>query len=256
MRSGAWAALLVAALFHAHLHAAPRVAIIVDDLGYRLSEGLRATRLPGPVACAVIPNAPHARSMAEAAHAQGKEVLVHLPMQSIDPARPVGGDGITLETTRDGVQRLVRAGLAAVPHARGMNNHMGSLITRHPGHMTWLMQALAHEQLFFIDSVTTGDSVALSMAREQGVPALARDLFLDREDMAEAEIEARLDRLLALARRRGHAVGIAHPYPATMAVLERRLRSLEASDIELVPVATLVTATAATAARPVRTTLD
>lgn len=235
----------------------PRIAIIVDDLGFRHAEGMRAVNLPGPVACAVIPNAPHATAMAEAAHRRGKEVLMHLPMQSVDPTRPVGEDGITLSTTRRDLRRLVRAGLDGVPHASGVNNHMGSLITRHPGHMTWLMQELARERLFFVDSVTTGASVALSMAREQGVPALKRDLFLDREDMTEAQIDARLTRLVAIARRRGYAVGIAHPFPATMAVLERRLAALGASGIRLVTVAELVAETdPASAASTPLTTAD
>lgn len=250
------ATLLIAAWCCASAAAAPRIAIIVDDLGYRYSEGLRATRLPGPVACAVIPHAPHARAMAEAAHGRGKEVLLHLPMQPIDPARPVGDEGITIETTREGMRRLLRAGLDAVPHASGVNNHMGSLITRHPGHMTWLMQELARERLFFVDSMTTRNSVALSMAREQGIPALRRDLFLDREDLPEAHIEARVEQLLEIARRRGHAIGIAHPYPATMAVLERRLRSLAASGIELVPLAELVSSETTAAAVRVQESAD
>lgn len=225
-----------------------RIAIIVDDLGFRYAEGVRAVNLPGRITCAVIPNAPHAVAMARAAHQRGKEVLLHLPMQPVDPARAVGEQGLTIDTTRVGVRRLLRAGLAGVPYASGVNNHMGSLITRHPGHMTWLMQELAREQLFFVDSVTTLSSVALSMAHEQGVPALKRDLFLDRDDMTEEQVEQRLDKLLALARRRGYAVGIAHPFPATMAVLERRLEALEASGIKLVPVSELVAAPAALAA--------
>lgn len=222
--------------------AQPVVAIIIDDLGYRYTEGLRAARLPGPVACAVIPNAPHAVAMATAAHRHGKEVLVHLPMQPVDAKRAVGSEGITLDTTRSGLRRLLRSSLEGVPHATGVNNHMGSLITRHPGHMTWLMKELRGERLFFIDSVTTGSSVALAMAQEQGVPSAGRDIFLDDEQMTESEIDQRLERLFERARRQGYALGIAHPYPATIALLERRLESLSARGIRLVTVAELIQA--------------
>ena len=220
--------------------AGPAVAVIIDDLGYRYQDGYKAVNLPGRVACAVIPNSPHGKAMARAAFRNGKEVLLHLPMQSTDPERPVGTEGITLETTRDGVSAVLRAGLDGVPHASGVNNHMGSLITRHPGHMTWLMKELAARDLFFVDSVTTGASVALSMAIEQGVAATARDVFIDREDATEAQISAQLDHAVELAKRRGNALVIGHPYPETMAVLERELARIERRGVRLVTVRELI----------------
>ncbi|MBT8422167.1 MAG: divergent polysaccharide deacetylase family protein [Gammaproteobacteria bacterium] len=220
--------------------AAPSIAIIIDDLGYRYDEGQRAVALPGDVTCAVIPNTPHGADMAEAAHAAGKEIMLHLPMQPLDKQRPVGDEGIALETTRRGVTEALSSGMLAVPHVVGVNNHMGSLITRHPGHMTWLMQDLLERNLFFIDSVTTRSSVALRMAREQGVTATRRDLFLDFEEATEAEIHSRLQELYAVAYRQGHALGIGHPYPATMAVLERELPRLAERGIRLVTVSQLI----------------
>ena len=218
----------------------PSIAIIIDDLGYRYLEGKRAIALPGAVACAVIPNTPHGTNMAEAAHAVGKEILLHLPMQPLDPERPVGDDGIALETTRSGVTEALLAGINSVPHVSGVNNHMGSLITRHPGHMTWLMQELQARDLFFVDSVTTESSVALSMAREQGVTSTRRDIFIDFEEATEAQVNDRLEDLYALARVQGQALGIAHPYPATMAVLERELPRLAQRGVRLISVKELI----------------
>ena len=222
-------------------HAAPpAIAIIIDDLGYRYEEGKRAVALPGAIACAVIPNSPHGPIMAEAAHAFGKEILLHLPMQPLDPERPVGDEGIALHTTRFGVSEALRNGVRSIPHVTGVNNHMGSLITRHPGHMTWLMQELQGRDLFFVDSVTTEASVALSMAREQGVKATRRDIFIDSEEATEPEIIARLETLYALAHRQGQALGIAHPYPATMAVMERELPRLAMRGVQLITVKELI----------------
>ncbi len=218
----------------------PSIAIIIDDLGYRYVEGKRAIALPGPVACAVIPNTPHGTPMAEAAHALGKEILLHLPMQPLDPERPVGDDGIALETTRRGVTEALRSGIVSVPHVSGVNNHMGSLITRHPGHMTWLMKELLERDLFFVDSVTTESSVALRMAREQGVTSTRRDIFLDSEEATETEIIESLESLYAMARRQGQALGIGHPYPATMAVLERELPRLAERGVQLITVRELI----------------
>src|SRR5690606_32302890 len=116
--------------------------------------------------------------------------------------------------------------LASVPHARGVNNHMGSLITRHPGHMTWLMQSLARDGLFFVDSYTHPQSVALEMAREGGIPTARRDVFLDHVPEPEA-IAFQFRRLVSRAKRNGQAIGIGHPSPETLEFLQAALPVLQ-----------------------------
>ena len=211
----------------------PRIAIIIDDLGYQRAAGRRAVALPGPVACAVLPLTPRAAELAEAAHAAGKEVLLHLPLQSIGEREPQPG-GIVLDMSRAQLARSFGDSLRSVPHVTGVNTHQGSLLTQHPGHMQWLMQEIgAREGLFFVDSYTTADSVALTLAREAGIASLRRDVFLD-PDRAADTVSREFARLKRLARARGMAVGIGHPYPATLALLERELPRLADEGIELV----------------------
>ncbi len=211
----------------------PVIAIIIDDLGKRLDHGQRVLRLRGPVACAFLPRAAHTRALALAAHRRGKEVLLHLPMQSVAFGRLDRG-GLTLHMTEQAFRRQLKADLRAVPYVQGVNNHMGSLLTRHPGHMLWLMRALRqHGGLFFVDSRTTDKTVALQIAHETGVPGIRRDVFLDH-DPSPAAVEAQFERLLRLARRKGHAVAIGHPYPVTLAMLERRLPQLQREGVRLV----------------------
>jgi hypothetical protein len=218
---------------------APRIAIIIDDLGYGWAAGVRSARLPGPVGCAVLPGTPHGARLARLAHGAGKEVMLHLPMQSLDDLEPAPGT-FHLDTSRGQLAHRVAADLAAVPHVSGINNHRGSLLTRHPGHMTWLMEEIAaREGLFFIDSYTTAASVALGIARESGIPAARRDVFLD-PDPDPATVRREFDRLVALARRHGTALGIGHPYPATLALLEKELPRLAELGIELVSPGELV----------------
>lgn len=218
----------------------PRIAIIIDDIGDRHAEGLTAVELPGVVACAFLPHTPHARELARRAHANGKEVLLHLPLQSLQ-GKELGPGAITLHTSETEFRRILQDNLAVIPYVQGVNNHMGSLLTRHPGHMTWLMQDLAaNGKLFFVDSYTHADSVALDMARERGVPAARRDVFLDNIPEPEA-IEAEFARLVQLARERGSAIGIGHPYPQTMEYLARILPALETDyGVTLVPVSALL----------------
>lgn len=211
-----------------------RIAIIIDDLGYESAAGRRVVNLPGPVACAVLPDTPRGRDLAIAAHAAGKEVLLHLPLQ------PETDDGhnepgtIVLDTTRTEFAASFAHSLASVPNVIGVNSHKGSLLTRHPGHMSWLMEEIrARGNLLFVDSYTTHHSVALSMARENGIPSVRRDVFLDTE-RDPAAIERQFERLKRLARSRGFAMGIGHPYRETLELLERELPGLKAEGIELV----------------------
>lgn len=216
------------------------ISIIVDDLGYQEEGGQRVVNLPGPVACSVLPHTPFGERLARSAHAAGKEVLLHLPMQAMNNKDP-GFGALTLETSEDELRRLLLANLGAVPHAVGVNNHMGSLLTRHPGHMDWLMRNLRDDprQLFFVDSMTSPHSVALRLAREHNIPATSRDLFLDR-DPDPAAIARQFERLVALAQERGSAVAIGHPYPGTLDVLERELPGLEARGVRLISVAEFI----------------
>ncbi len=225
---------------HCLAESLPRIAIIIDDLGYQLDAGQRVIDLPGPVVCAILPGTPRARQLALGAHDNGKEVLLHLPLQAIEHHGPSEPGGITLDMSRARVSKVFAAAIDSVPFAAGVNSHRGSLLTRHPGHMRWLMEDIrARDGLFFVDSYTTHESIALRIAAETGVAALKRDVFLDTDPAPEA-IERELERLKTMASQRGHAVAIAHPYTTTLEILERELPRLRAAGFEIVPVSELI----------------
>lgn len=227
------------AVADAALDRLPAIAIVIDDLGKQEIPGRRVAELPGPVACAFLPLARHTPKLAELAHAHHKEVILHLPMESMD-FRPLDEGGLTLDMTEARFIATVRDSIGRVPHVAGINNHMGSLLTRHPGAMTWLMAALKQSGgLFFVDSRTTTQTVAQKVALESGVPTTRRNVFLDN-DPDPAAIERELRRLLALARRDGAALAIGHPYPETLAFLEHWLPTLPGQGVRLVPVAELI----------------
>jgi polysaccharide deacetylase 2 family uncharacterized protein YibQ len=217
----------------------PRISIIIDDLGYQADAGRRAIGLPGPLAVAILPGTPRGRSLARAAHASGKDVLLHLPLQAADPDARDGGGSLTIDMNRDAFGTAFAAAIESVPFAIGVSSHRGSLLTRHPGHMTWLMEELrARGGLFFVDSYTTHKSIAVQMAGEVGIEALRRDVFLDHE-RTPAGVAREFDRLKRLARQRGSAVGIGHPYPETLDFLEGALPGLEPDGFELIRIGEL-----------------
>ena len=237
-----WRTLLLCCILALQAAAAqptPRVAIIIDDLGNNIVSGEQALALPGALTYAVLPQLPYSAEIARRAHAAGREVMLHLPMQSLD-GRALGPGALTQAMDRDEFARTLRTSLASVPHVAGVNNHMGSLLTGNAAAMRWLMEDLAcHDRLYFIDSRTDVRTLAARHAREAGLRHAERDVFLDHVQ-DEVEITAQFRRLIELARRDGSAIGIGHPYPETLAVLARELPLLQGEGIELVPASRLV----------------
>ena len=235
------AVLLASLLAHASFaENRPRIAIIIDDLGYALHPAERLLALELPMTFAILPGAPKAGRLAEAARRSGQEVIVHLPLQAMQQDGAHDADEITLDMTAAQVRRVFRDALRAVPFAVGINNHRGSLLTQHPGHMQWIMDSIrCTANLFFVDSYTTHLSVAMQIASESGIPAVKRDVFLDSSREPE-DIERKIARLKALARESGQAVGIGHPYPETLSLLEDALPAMQKEGFDLVHVSELV----------------
>ena len=217
-----------------------RIAIIIDDLGYQMKSGRRAISLPGPVAYAFLPGTPRAAVLARHAHERGKEVLLHLPLQAKPDERVAEPVGIELDMSRDRVRSVFEEAISSVPHVVGVNSHRGSLLTQHPGHMEWLMEEIrARDDLFFVDSYTTHESVALQIAQEWGIDAVKRDVFLDPDRTAET-VAREFERMKGLARKRGAVVAIGHPYGNTLSLLERELPKLHEEGYDLVTISELV----------------
>ena len=211
--------------------------LIIDDLGNNLREGERAAHLPGAVACAVLPHTPYAKTIADAAYASGKEVILHLPMESRDAQEEPGPGQLDTGMPALEMQATLDYNLTTVPHVVGVNNHMGSLLTTEPIAMDWLMRELSQRHLFFVDSRTAAGSVAAASARTLGVPVLERDVFLD-DDLSPQAVAAQLTRLEHLARRHGFALAIGHPHPVTLTALEQWLPRLKERGIRLIPLTT------------------
>ena len=219
----------------------PGIALIIDDLGNQSHLGMRAIMLPGPVACAFLPYGPFTNALARQAHGYHKEVMLHLPMQAVDHEnKRVEKGTLTLEMTEQQFMEATAHELAAVPYVTGLNNHKGSLMTRHPGNMAWLMQAInKHGELFFVDSRTTTETVARQLAVEYGVPNSSRNVFLDNNPSPEA-VRAQFRKLVAIAKRDGSALGIGHPLTGTLDVLAEELKNLQQHGVQLLPVSRLI----------------
>ncbi len=214
-----------------------RIAIVIDDLGNQWYSGLRALHLPGPVTLAILPDSHWGRQLAERASNQEREVILHVPMEP-DDATDWGG-GLTITMDEDEFRLTLERMLRAFPQVRGINNHMGSRLTRNRTRMDWMVGVLAERTLYFVDSRTTPDTEGFIAALAGRIPTMERDIFLDH-DRTEMAIEAQWRALIDIAVQDGYALAIGHPYPETLNVLERHLPTLAAAGIELVGVSTML----------------
>lgn len=215
------------------------ITIIIDDIGLNRDNSQRALRLPGTLTYAFLPHSRYRQELVEMAHEMDREIILHLPMQPLDNRRLDKG---VLTQKQDQRQFLttLRDNLKRIPHIRGVNNHMGSLLTQQPKQMQWLMEELAaQDDLYFIDSRTSSHSIGYRLAQDQGLASLRRNIFLDN-DISIAAINRQFIKLLDIARRYGSAVAIGHPYPETLTYLENILPAMPLLGIRLLSASELI----------------
>ncbi|MBS1125958.1 MAG: divergent polysaccharide deacetylase superfamily protein [Nitrospirae bacterium] len=217
------------------------IAVVIDDLGQDLKPAQEVLGMPDRITLAVMPRLPQSKKIAELARQGSREVLVHIPMEAKVRAEKRDAPGtLRLDMTPMEFIAAVNEDLDSVPGAAGINNHEGSALTENKQAMTFLMSELKARNLFFLDSLTNAKSTAFSVAKEFGLKAAKRDVFLDNESDRPAKIRKQFDELTRVAKQNGRAIGIGHPHPATIAELRKWLAKIDDEGIEIVPVSALV----------------
>lgn len=220
--------------------AIPRIAIVIDDMGWELPIAQDLLALDHPLSFAVLPQAPYQHKIAEAAKRHKRELLLHLPMEPHGyPQINPGPNALLGDMDSNQIAKLVRTALQALPQVVGVNNHMGSSLTENPQAMRIVMRELKRRNLFFLDSRTSADSRAYQIARDMGIPTAKRHVFLDNS-VQQAHISAQLHRLANMASEQGHAIGIGHPYPETLHALKHTLPMIRRAGVRIVPISRLV----------------
>jgi polysaccharide deacetylase 2 family uncharacterized protein YibQ len=195
-----------------------QVAIIIDDMGYHAEVGRELIALDLNLSFSFLPHAPFTQELEEMVYQKGNSILLHLPLEPRGAEWDPGPGALYLRDDSSTRREKFNADLQLVPHATGVNNHMGSLFTEDQGAMEELVELLSEQGLFFIDSFTTSASKGLVSAREKKVPTSRRHIFLDNVQETEA-ICLQLEKLIKLADHQEYAIGIGHPYPQTLSAL-------------------------------------
>jgi len=206
----------------------PVLSLVIDDLGYSYEHGKAAIELDGDHTYAVLPGATYSVELARQAHEQDKEVILHLPMQSISSTAAIEPGALNEAMDEDELTYNVHSLLAQIPFIRGVNNHMGSHLTEFDFFMRPVMDSILSydPSLYFLDSRTSPRSVAHAQALDAGLSSISRDVFLDN-DPNKSAIELQYNIWLTRAHARGSAIAIGHPNANTLEVLQQNLSSAQ-----------------------------
>ncbi|MFH1395702.1 MAG: divergent polysaccharide deacetylase family protein [Candidatus Omnitrophota bacterium] len=211
----------------------PKIALILDDFGYSKRNLNFLKELKIPVTLAVLPETPYARAICAFAEKNGCETIVHLPMQPENEDEDLEKDTVTVDMKDQEVRNCISNAFKSVYTAKGLSNHMGSRATKNKDLMAIVIKELKDANKFFVDSYTTNESVCEELAKENNVPYIKRDMFIDNKSDQDY-IERQLEKVQEMALAKGSAVAIGHDRVSTMKALQKMVPKIKSKGVEFV----------------------
>jgi len=211
---------------------AGKIAIVIDDLGYSLTNLNIMKSIDYPVTFSILPGLNFSQAAARELNSSGKQIILHLPME---PKEKKKLESNTILTAMDeiSVKAILEADFKSLPDLKGVSNHMGSKATEDKKIMSILFDELKKNHLFFLDSFVTTKSAAKRLAVEKRVKFVRRDVFLDNSLEAE-DIIRQISQLKQKARKNGRAVGIGHDRKVTLEILKKEMPKMEKEGFKFV----------------------
>ena len=197
------------------------IVLVIDDFGYRndnISDGF--LNLSIPITCAIIPGHTASKKFAEKAVSYGKEVIIHMPMESENYSPGEDEYKLLTSMTSELLENKLIQAFESLPEAIGMNNHQGSKATSDSKTMTVLASVLKDRGKYFIDSRTSSLTIGEKTMISFGVPTARRNIFLDNNNDLD-RIEEQMNKLANSAKKNGVAVGLGHARKNTLSVIEK-----------------------------------
>ena len=217
-----------------------KIAVIMDDLGSSLRPVNKLLQLDVMITPAILPGTSRAKKMTVLLQNNGREYMIHLPMQPRSyPKTNPGANALLLGQSEAETRRLIQSYIKGVPGAVGCNNHMGSRYTEESQPMQLVLAELKRYGLFFVDSRTIGDSVAFTEARKMGLKTATRNIFLDNDEDISA-IRKQIHRMVSLAGDNHEIIAICHPYSETLEAFRLEQDWLKEQEVDFVPASALV----------------
>ncbi len=215
------------------------VAIIIDDMGYDLNAVKKLLKIDANLTFAILPFQPYSRQASEMLHKAKREILLHLPMEPVSYPREKPGEGaLFTDMNNEELLLQLRNNIAAVPYVVGVNNHMGSRFMMDDQRLSLIFKELKRKNLFFVDSRTSPDTKALSVAQAIGLNIAERKVFIDN-DRNYNEI---YNHLINVAKSNDDfpQIIIGHPYPETILALKDAVNVMRKKGVSIVPASQII----------------
>lgn len=216
--------------------ALPHVSIVIDDLGPNKEAAEAILGIDAPLTLSILPLEVYSEWIAKEGNRIGRDIIAHLPMEATRPLK-LGNGGLQTWMTDDEIAHILEESLTSVPYLIGASNHMGSAFTQDKRAMDVVFRKLKEHDLFFLDSITTPNSVGSGLSKTHKLTYLRRDVFLDNDNDPD-EIAKQWKKLIIKAKKDGHAIALAHPRKNTISFLQKNLP--DNRDIEVVPISELI----------------
>ncbi len=218
----------------------PKIAFIIDDIGFKKDASRELKKLNIPITGSILPNTPFAKEEAIKLNSYGLEEMIHLPMQPKDSGIKLPRKVfVTINSTNREIKKLIKEAKKIVPFSKGMNNHMGSLVTARRGVIERVLKIVKKEGLFFVDSRTTYETVAYDVAKELKIKTTYRDVFLDDIQTYSHSMD-QIQKLIEIAKSKGKAIAIGHPFETTFKAIRDSINDIYSNGIKIVFVSSLL----------------
>ncbi len=214
------------------------ICIVIDDVGQSNELDKEYLRYPFPLTFAVFPFKPYSKAFAKKAKKYKKEVIIHAPMRGADDIN--FAYDINQNISDEDMQGLIKRYREEIPNAIGLNNDRGSIATADRLLMGRFFRYFKNSSMYFLDSRTSAKTVAAELARQNNVPTLERDIFLDNQDNLNY-ISRQIKKLVKLARFKRGAIGIGHYHKRnTLIALKTLIPYFKKNNVRLLPLSSLI----------------
>jgi polysaccharide deacetylase 2 family uncharacterized protein YibQ len=215
------------------------VSIIIDDIGYDLKAVKELLKIEANLTFAILPFQTHSREAAEMFHKAKHETLLHLPMEPVSYPQEKPGEGaLFTDMNKEELLLQLRKNIAAVPYIIGVNNHMGSRIMVDDQRLSLIFRELKSKNLFFVDSRTSPDTKALSIAKAAGLNMAERKIFMDNNRNYNETYNTLMN--VAGSEDDSPKIIIGHPYPETVRALKDAVKVMREKGVSIVPASQII----------------
>lgn len=201
-----------------------KLIFVFDDAGHNLEQLQYFLDLPFPCTIAVLPKLPNSRETARRIRAAGKELILHQPMQALNPNINPGDGAVKPGMDREEIKKIVASNVEEIGPIAGMNNHEGSLITSDEKAMEAVLELCREKNIYFLDSRTSSKSVVPQVAKKLNMNIWERAVFLDNK-RDKAYMKKQIIEGLEIASQRGEAIMIGHVFTVDLAILLKEMYS-------------------------------